>query len=115
MASLFAAKIAFFVAVLLQGDERQYMPPGEPGYVYTVIAYGEKRGAAPTMAVRWGTWRRTARLPEDGARGVVLRLRHARWDAFPMTVSTSGRIVYGPVQGAPPPQWGDPAFRQVIW
>jgi hypothetical protein len=46
---------------------------------------------------------------------VVVRLRHARWDRFRLTLSTSGRIVYGPHQGAAPAQWSDPGFQRVIW
>ncbi len=103
-----------------QEDVRVYVPPPEPGYIYTVIQAPRSAGGAPVaLLVHWGEWRQTGRFGvEPGAavrEGVVLRLRHAKWDGFPLTVRTSGRIVHGPLQGSPPPQWDQPGFQRVIW
>jgi hypothetical protein len=100
---------------------RTYVPPGEPGYIYTVIQPGPSAAPAEpvTIAVSWGAWRQTGRVAappgQPPMQGVVLRLRHSKWDRHPVTVSTTGIIVSGPVQGTPPPQWVQQGYRRVIW
>lgn len=119
-----AAALFLWLPLLQPADDtRTYVPPGEPGYVYTVIEHPARSTAAPraatTVSVRWGAWRQTGRfLPgadDAGGAGIVLRLRHAKWDRFPLTVSTSGRIISGPLQGPAPPEWTQPRFARVIW
>lgn len=116
-----ARTAALLLLLPLQGgDSRSYLPPGEPGYVYTVVEKASAPDAAGepiSVLVQWGAWRQSGRFGgESGAReGVVVRLRHARWDRFRLTLTTSGRIVHGPQQGAPPAQWSDPGFQRVIW
>jgi hypothetical protein len=117
MISLRLAAAPVLVALPLQAgsDTRTYVPPAEPGYVYTVIRHAP---VPPTgVAVQWGRWRQSARYQPEaaGEAGVVLRLRHARWDRFPLTVRTSGRIEAGPLQGEAPAQWSDPRYRKVVW
>jgi hypothetical protein len=99
------------------GDSRSYLPPGEPGYVYTVIEKAAPAGEPVSVLVQWGSWRQSGRFggASGPQAGVVVRLRHARWDRFRLTLSTSGRIVYGPHQGAAPAQWSDSGFQRVIW
>ena len=104
-------------------DSRTYTPPGEPGYVYAVVHPAGEGGVTAdqpvTLHVQWGAWQHTGRVApgagEAAARGVVLRLRHARWDRYPLTVRTTGRIAAGPVQGTPPAQWDQPGYLRVIW
>lgn len=97
---------------------RTYVPPAALGDVYTVIRYaGTAAEPRPTrLSVVWGPFRRSATLPRHAqGDGVALRLRHVRADRVPLTLRTTGRVVYGPAQGPPPQQWGSPAFRVVEW
>jgi hypothetical protein len=112
---------AVFAALLpLQGggssDTRSYLPPGEPGYIYVVIAHERPAGKETVVGVRWGAWRQTGRFtPSSPSLGLVLRLRHAKWDRVPLTITTDGRIIYGPFQGTAPGQWSDARFERAIW
>jgi hypothetical protein len=97
-------------------ETRTYLPPGEPGYIYVVVAHPAANGTDTTVGVRWGGWRQTGRFtPSSAGLGVVLRLRHAKWDRVPLTITTSGRIVSGPSQGGAPGEWGDTRFERAIW
>ena len=88
-----------------------FIPPAEPGLIFTVINYD--RGAGRTQPtgvnVNWGSAsRRITVVPPDRtcaqtpAAGIVLRLRHPRPDQVPLTITTTGTIVRGPYQGEPP-------------
>lgn len=111
-----------FVAL---ADSRGYTPPAQTGYIYTVINY--KRTALKTettsISVRWGGYNKSdsVRPPQIlpgralSAKGFILRLRHTKNDAVPLTVETNGRIIHGPYQGDPPSQWDDSDYYQVKW
>lgn len=119
------ARGGFVVATALvagcDAGAHSYLPPAGAGDVYTVIEYaGRPEAPRPTdISVVWGEWRRQAVFPRPAAQtsgtGLVLRLRHYKEDRVALSLRTNGRVVYGPVQGAPPPQWDSPAFRRVIW
>lgn len=108
---------ALAVLVPLYGassDARSYLPPGEPGYIYTVVTHPPATSAPTTITARWGGWQQTGQFTPS-SRGVVLRLRHAKWDRVLLTVRTNGRIISGPVQGSAPGEWTDPRFERAIW
>ena len=96
---------------------RTYLPPAARGDVYAVARYaGTSNEPRPTrVSVVWGTFSRSASFPRTGGAGLVLHLRHVRADRVTMTLRTSGRVVFGPVQGPPPPEWGSPAYQRVSW
>jgi hypothetical protein len=98
-------------------ETRSYLPPGEPGYVYTVVQHAPpSAGEHTVVGIRWGPWQQTGHFrAQPGSSGVVVRVRHAKWDRVTMTVTTNGRFASGPVQGSPPPEWGDRRYERVIW
>ena len=99
----FAARAKFSTA--------RFIPPAEPGQIFTVINFDRAAGRnQPTgINVDWGrASRRITAVPpyrvcaETQAAGVVLKMRHPLPDQVPLTITTTGTIVRGPYQGEPP-------------
>ena len=84
-----------------------YIPPAEPGHIFTVIDFPRVRGTAQATSVHidFGTQHRdvTVSVPyhcrQTTPAGFVLRIRHRTSDAVPLTLTTEGTFVEGPVQG----------------
>jgi hypothetical protein len=106
-------------------DSASYTPPAQKGDIYVVLQY--KPGAindlaikAPTkVSVTWGSFKKSETVKPHIMAGVpmgfVLKLKHTKADSIPLTVETDGKIEKKPLQGAPPPQWNNKAYRQVSW
>lgn len=99
----FAARARFSTA--------RFIPPAEPGHIFTVINYGRALGRTQTTVinVEWGSASRkiTVAPPyntcaQTEATGIVLKMRHPLPDQVPLTITTTGTIVRGPYQGEPP-------------
>jgi hypothetical protein len=114
-----------FSSHLAVADSRNYRPPAETGYIYTVILY--KRTALRTettsVSVRWGAYNRSGSVTPPqilpgralSAKGFVLRLRHSKNDSVPLNLDTNGRITTGPYQGSPPAEWNNGDYRHIEW
>jgi len=90
-----------------------YVPPAEPGQIFTVIDYPRAQGKAQNAMINTsfaGTNRSIiATAPgyqnpctTSTPAGVVLKLRHSTAEPTPLTLTTNGTIVRGPYQGDPP-------------
>jgi hypothetical protein len=99
----FAARARFATA--------RFIPPAEPGQIFTVINYDRAGGRTQVTGINvdWGrASRRITVAPpyrvcaETEAAGIVLKMRHPRPDQVPLTITTTGTIVRGPYQGEPP-------------
>ena len=86
----------------------RYVPPAEPGDIFTVIDFARVGGTnQPTyVTVLLGDRRRDLvvvppyrNCTETTPAGIVLRTRHGTSDATPLTLTTTGTIVRGPFQG----------------
>ncbi len=98
-----------------------FVPPDEPGVIYTVIDFDRAAGkpVAVTVNVSWGSASRrvTVAAPYRGIcsettpSGFVLKMRHPRPDSVPMTITTNGVIVREPYQGDLPLELLDPCYR----
>jgi len=85
-----------------------YLPPAEPGDIYTVIDFARVRGTNEPTSVTaiFGDRRRDLvvappyrECTDTTPAGIVLRVRHFTPDSVPLTVTTTGTIVRGPYQG----------------
>jgi hypothetical protein len=89
-----------------------YIPPAEPGDIYTVIDFPRSGASAQGMTVSevMGDRNRDfSAVPryscvETTPAGVVVRFRHFDQEAVEMTITTSGIIIRGPYQGDAPPE-----------
>jgi hypothetical protein len=87
-----------------------YIPPPEPGDIFTVIDFDHSGGEAQPMQVTESMAQRqrsfTAIAPYSCAQstptGVVVRFRHFTADSTPLNLSTTGTIIRGPFQGDMP-------------
>jgi hypothetical protein len=100
-----------------------FVPPDEPGVIYTVIDFDQSSGkpVAVTVNVAWGSASRrvTVAAPYRGIcsettpSGFVLKMRHPRPDSVPMTITTNGVIVREPYQGDLPLELLSSCYRLV--
>ena len=111
LAFLLLAVIVPAFAARARFSTSRFIPPAEPGQIFTVINYGRASGRTqPTVInVEWGSASRriTVAPPyrlcaQTEASGIVLKMRHPRPDQVPLTITTTGTIVRGPYQGEPP-------------
>lgn len=90
-----------------------YVPPAEPGLIYTVINYSRAGGTAQhtLVSVSWGGFHNNVVVPPpylsnpcstSTPAGFVLRLRNNQGTSTPLTLTTNGTIVRGPFQGDTP-------------
>ncbi|MBI4701296.1 MAG: hypothetical protein HY744_09075 [Deltaproteobacteria bacterium] len=115
------------VAVSAIADSRSYTPPPKTGDIYTVIKFkwsGFGTTQDTKVTAKWGSWSKSGTIgtvkvpPTCGVSkdsGLVLKLKHQKPDAIPLTITTDGTISGGPIQGAPPPQWTKTCYKQVSW
>jgi hypothetical protein len=88
----------------------EYIPPPQPGDIYTVIDFARSGGMAEATTIEeaMGDRRREMTVvphvycAQTTPTGVVVRFRHYAADSAPLTVTTSGKIVHGPHQGSLP-------------
>ena len=90
-----------------------YIPPAEPGLIYTIISFNRTGGRAQNtpVTVSWGDFHNSfvASAPyranpcsTSTPSGFVFRLRNNQGDSTPLTITTGGTIVRGPFQGDVP-------------
>jgi hypothetical protein len=100
-------------AVAAWAATARFVPPAEPGHIWTVINFRTANGKAQpaSVSVSWDRARKTIIVPAPSyaspclnttPSGFVFRLRHANADSVPLTITTTGTIVRGPYQGEPP-------------
>ncbi len=88
----------------------EYVPPAQPGDIYTVIDFARSGGTAVATTIvetMDSRHREMTVVPHDYCEhttptGVVVRFRHYATDSGPLTVTTSGRIVQRPRQEGVP-------------
>jgi hypothetical protein len=118
--------LSLLAAATAWAATRTYTPPPQTGTIYTVINYRNSGlgTARPTsVSVTWGSFSRNGTFtpPSSGTcglqtnAGVVVVLRHTRADQVPLTLSTDGTIVSGPIQSGAPPQLGAPCYQTASW
>ncbi len=101
-----------------------YVPPAEPGLIYTVINFNQVAGRAQNtpVSVSWGDFHNSFVVSAPYASnpcststpsGVVFRLRNNQGSSAPLTISTSGTIVRGPFQGDVPLELLHACYRLV--
>ena len=99
-----------------------YLPPAEPGDIYTVIDFARVRGTNEPTSVTaiFGDRRRDLvvappyrECTDTTPAGIVLRVRHFTPDSVPLTVTTTGTIVRGPYQGDLPLEVLHPCYKLV--
>ena len=99
-----------------------YVPPAEPGDIFTVIDFTRVHGIAQPIDVTaiLGAHRRdlVVATPYLSCRdatpaGIILRVRHFTADPTPLTLQTTGTIVRGPEQGQLPLEALHPCYRLV--
>jgi hypothetical protein len=99
-----------------------YVPPAEPGNIFTVIDFARVRGTnQPTYVtvILGGQRRDLVVVPpyrncvETTPAGIVLRTRHSTSDATPLTLTTTGTIIRGPYQGDLPLEVLHPCYKLV--
>ncbi len=91
---------------------REYVPPSQPGDIYTVIDFPLVHGTAEGISVteRMGNRRRDLvaeprySCAHSTPAGVVVRFRHFTADSTPLLLTTTGTILRGPYQGDLPPE-----------
>jgi hypothetical protein len=101
-----------------------YVPPSEPGLIYTIIEFNRPGGRAQNtpVTVNWGDVHRNFVVSAPYAAnpcststpsGFVFRLRNNQGDSTPLTITTSGTIVRGPFQGDVPMELLHACYRLV--
>ncbi len=101
-----------------------YVPPAEPGLIYTVINYSRAGGTAQhtLVSVSWGNFHNNVVVPPpylsnpcstSTPAGFVLRLRNNQGSSTPLTLTTNGTIVRGPFQGDVPMELLHACYRLV--
>jgi len=96
-----------------KGSAATYVPPAEPGLIYTVINYSRAGGRAQhtMVSVERGNFHNNVVVPPpylsnpcstSTPSGFVFRVRNNQGDATPLTITTNGTIVRGPFQGDVP-------------
>jgi hypothetical protein len=100
-------------AALARHANPTYIPPAEPGQIFTVINYPRAQGKAQNamISTAFGGTNRSIIAVAPGYQnpcttatpaGVVLKLRHSTSEPTPLTLTTNGTIIRGPYQGDPP-------------
>jgi hypothetical protein len=90
-----------------------YVPPAEPGLIYTIINFNRVAGRAQhtLVSVTWGDFHDAFVVPgpytsnpcfTSTPSGFVYRLRNNQGSSAPLTLTTTGTIVRGPYQGDVP-------------
>jgi len=111
----------FAMPLTVWADSRSYTPPAQKGNIYIVIRFTKGGGVLPqdtNVSIRWGNWSKSGRFNPGGGRtgkdGFVIRLRHAKNDSVPLTVSTDGSIqnIY---QGDEPREWSNGNYHTASW
>jgi hypothetical protein len=99
-----------------------YVPPAEPGDIFTVIDFTRVHGTPQPIDVTaiLGNRRRdlVVATPYQNCRdatpaGIILRVRHFTADAAPFSLTTTGTIVRGPYQGELPLEALHPCYQLV--
>jgi hypothetical protein len=101
-----------------------YVPPSEPGLIYTVINYSRAGGTAQhtLVSVDWGNFHNNVVVPPpylsnpcstSTPAGFVLRVRNNQGDSTPFKLTTNGTIVRGPFQGDVPMELLHACYRLV--
>lgn len=95
-----------------KADGARFVPPPEPGVIYTVIDFDREGGInqGTFVQIQQGSVNRkvTVGAPYNGPcadttpAGFVLKIRHPRPDQVPLTLTTNGTIIRGPFQGELP-------------
>lgn len=107
-----------------KGSAATYVPPAEPGLIYTVINYSRAGGTAQhtLVSVSWGGFHNNVIVPPpylsnpcstSTPAGFVLRLRNNQGSSTPLTLTTNGTIVRGPFQGDVPMELLHACYRLV--
>jgi hypothetical protein len=99
-------------AAATRAATREYVPPPQPGDIYTVIDFPFVHGAAEGISVSEAMGNRRRDLvaapryscDHSTPTGVVVRFRHFTADSAPLTITTTGTILRGPYQGGLPPE-----------
>jgi len=105
----------------VSGGTASFTPPPVEGTIYAVINANRTPGARTTsITVTWGTFVRSVgrgnpygKCAGSAAAGFVLKIRHTTPEARPFTLSTNGKIVRAPYQGAAPPEVALPCYKPV--
>ncbi|HSS48066.1 MAG TPA: hypothetical protein VLX28_03900 [Thermoanaerobaculia bacterium] len=101
-----------------------YVPPSEPGLIYTIINFNRTGGRAQNtpVTVSWGDFHNSFVVSApywsnpcstSTPSGFVFRLRNNQGDNTPLTITTSGTIVRGPFQGDVPMELLHACYRLV--
>jgi hypothetical protein len=107
-----------------KGSTATYVPPSEPGLIYTIIDFNRADGRTQNtpVSVSWGDVHRNFVVSSPYAAnpcststpsGFVFRLRNNQGDSTPLTITTSGTIVRGPFQGDVPMELLHACYRLV--
>jgi hypothetical protein len=107
-----------------KGSAATYVPPAEPGLIYTIINFNRTGGRTQNtpVTVSWGDIHRSFVVAAPYAvnpcststpSGFVFRLRNNQGDSTPLTITTSGTIVRGPFQGDVPMELLHACYRSV--
>jgi hypothetical protein len=100
----------------------RYVPPAEPGDIFTVIDFTRVHGTSQPIDVTAILDNRRRDLvvatPYQNCRdatpaGIVLRVRHFTSDTTPLTLTTTGTIIRGPYQGEMPLEVLHPCYQLV--
>jgi hypothetical protein len=110
---IIAMKISLYYCLVGFYDKQTYWPPAETGDIYTVI--DRKNSEIICLSVEWGQFKDEDRIDLTNYKGLVLRLKHLKADAKPLTVKAKDAIVNIPSQAAPPNEWTNPQYKQVSW
>ena len=101
-----------------------FVPPAEPGLIYTIIDFNRAGGRAQNtpVTVSWGGFHNSFVVAAPYAAnpcststpsGFVFRLRNNQGDSTPLTITTTGTIVRGPFQGDVPMELLHACYRLV--
>jgi hypothetical protein len=122
MLLVFATAVAW--AARGKASAATYVPPAQPGLIYTVINFNQVAGKAQNtpVSVSWGDFHNSfvASAPYGSnpcststPSGFVYRLRNNQGSSAPLTITTSGTIVRGPFQGDVPMELLHACYRLV--
>ncbi|HEV7786604.1 MAG TPA: hypothetical protein VGQ28_14760 [Thermoanaerobaculia bacterium] len=112
------------VARTAKASVATYVPPAEPGLIYTIINFNRAGGRTQNtpVTVSWGDFHNSFVVSAPYAAnpcststpsGFVFRLRNNQGDSTPLTITTSGTIVRGPFQGDVPMELLHACYRLV--
>jgi hypothetical protein len=87
------------------------IPPGQAGNIFVVINYPMANGQAQHtyLKIDWGSTHKTRVIAppygicgHSSPAGIVFKIRPTQSSSVPMTITTNGTIVRGPIQGQTP-------------